>query len=148
MVASTVNRRSRYREYAQFLRVSADRLDMAVAPGRLENLRSKVNTERNMFLAWVIIWSILALICVAPLVMLLIAHMDMPAPGFIAAQSDALYSQLRIGDEPTNADFVASGSALAFLAAIVIGYAPIIVYAGPLNDIEHAHRVLKSIERA
>ena len=148
MVASTVNRRSRYREYAQFLRVSADRLDMAVAPGRLENLRSKVNAERNMFLAWVIIWSILALICVAPLVMLLIAHMDMPAPGFIAAQSDALYSQLRIGDEPTNADFVASGSALAFLAAIVIGYAPIIAYAGPLNDIEHAHRVLKSIERA
>lgn len=147
MVASTVNRRSRYREYAQFLRVSADRLDMAVAPGRLENLRSKVNAERNMFMAWVIIWSILALICVAPLVMLLVAHMDLPAPGFVVSQSDALYSQLRIGDEPTNADFVASGSALAFLAAIVIGYAPIIAYGGPLNDLEHAHQVLKSIER-
>lgn len=147
MVANTVNRRSRYREYAQFLRVSADRLDMAVAPGRLENLRSKVNAERKMFMAWVIIWSVLALICVAPLVMLLVAHMDLPAPGFVASQSDALYSQLRIGDEPTNADFVASGSALAFLAAIVIGYAPIIAYGGPLNDIEHAHQVLKSIER-
>lgn len=147
MVASTVNRRSRYREYAQFLRVSADRLDMAVAPGRLENLRSKVNAERNTFLAWVIIWSILALVCVAPLVMLLVAHMDFPAPGFIASQSETLYSQLRIGDEPTNADFVASGSALAFLTAFVIGYAPIIAYGGPLNDIEHAHRALKSIER-
>ena len=147
MVASTVNRRSRYREYAQFLRLSADSLDMAVAPGRLENLRSKVNAERNIFLAWVIIWSILALVCAAPLVMLLVAHMSLPAPDFIAAHSETLYSQLRIGDEPTNADFVASGSALAFLTAIVIGYAPIITYGGPLNDIEHAHQVLKSIER-
>ncbi len=147
MVASTVNRRSRYREYALFLRLSADRLDMAVAPGRLENLRSKVNAERNTFLIWVVIWSVLALICVAPLALLLVAHMDLPAPALVAAQSDALYSQLRIGDEPTNADFVASGSALAFLATIVIGYAPIIAYGGPLNDIEHAHQVLKSIER-
>ena len=147
MVASSVNRRSRYREYAQFLRLSADGLDMAVAPGRLENLRSKVNAERNTFLAWVVIWSILALVCVAPLVMLLVAHLDMPAPAFIAANSDVLYSQLRIGDEPTNADFVASGSALAFLTAIVIGYAPVIAYGGPLNDIEHAHQVLRSIER-
>ncbi len=147
MVASTVNRRSRYREYAQFLRVSADRLDMAVAPARLEHLRSKVNTERHTFLAWVVIWSVLALICVAPLVMLLVAHVGLPAPAFIAAQSDVLYSQLRIGDEPTNADFVASGSALAFLTAIVIGYAPIIAYGGPLSDIEHAHQTLKSIER-
>lgn len=148
MVASTVNRRSRYRDYALFLRVSADRLDMAVAPGRLENLRTKVNAERNTFLVWVIVWSTLALVCVAPLAMLLVSHIDLPAPDFVAAQSDALYSQLRIGDEPTNADFVASGSALAFLATIVIGYAPIIVYGGPLNDIEHAHQVLKSIERA
>ena len=95
MVASTVNRRSRYREYALFLRLSADRLDMAVAPGRLANLRSKVNTERNIFLVWVIIWSILALVCVAPLVMLLVAHVDLPAPAIVATQSDALYSQLR-----------------------------------------------------
>ena len=80
MVASSVSRRSRYREYALFLRLSADRLDMAVAPGRLAHLRSKVNTERNLFLVWVIIWSILALICVAPLVMLLVAHIDLPAP--------------------------------------------------------------------
>jgi hypothetical protein len=148
MVASTVNRRSRYREYAQFLRASADRLDMAIAPARLEYLRSKVNAERNTFLAWVITWSILAVICAAPLVMLLVAHMDMPAPAYIAAQSDALYSQLRIGDEPTKADFVASGSALAFLIAIAIGYAPIIVYGGPLNDIEQAHHTLRVIERA
>ncbi len=147
MVASTVNRRSRYREYAQFLRLSADRLDMAVAPGRLEHLRSKVNAERNMFLAWVIIWSVLALACVAPLVMLLIAHMSLPAPELIAVQSDVLYSQLRIGEEPTNADLVASGSALACLTSVIIGYAPIIVYGRPLNDIEHAHQVLKSIER-
>ena len=147
MVASTINRRSRYREYAQFLRLSADRLDMAVAPGRLEHLRSKVNAERNMFLAWVIIWSVLALVCVTPLVMLLIAHMGLPAPELIAAQSDVLYSQLRIGEEPTNADFVGSGSALAFLTAVIIGYAPIITYGGPLNDIEQAHQALRSIER-
>ena len=147
MVASSVNRRSRYREYAQFLRLSADRLDMAVAPGRLENLRSKVNAERNTFLAWVVIWSILALVCVAPLVMLLFAHLDLPSPAFVAAHSQTLYSQLRIGDEPTNADFVASGSALAFLTAIVIGYAPVIAYGGSLNDIEHAHQVLRAIER-
>ncbi|MDE2787421.1 MAG: hypothetical protein OXL37_12265 [Chloroflexota bacterium] len=147
MVASTVNRRSRYREYAQFLRLSADRLDMAVAPGRLEHLRSKVNAERNTFLAWVIIWSILALICIAPLVMLLVARLDLPAPAYIAAQSDALFSRLWIGEAPTNADFVANGSLLTFLAAIVIGYAPIIAYGGPLNDIEHAHQTLKAIER-
>ena len=147
MVASTVNRRSRYREYALFLRQSADRLDMAVAPGRLAHLRSKVNTERNIFLVWVIIWSILALICVAPLVMLLISFWDLPAPAYIVAQSDALFYQLRGVDEPTNADFVASGSALGFLAAIIIGYAPIIAYGGSLNDIEHAHQALKSIER-
>ena len=148
MAASTVNRHSRYREYALFLRVSADRLDMAVAPGRLDHLRSKVNAERNTFFAWVIMWSVLALICAAPLVMLLVAHMDLPAPAFIAAQSDALYSQLKIGNEPTNADFVASGSALGFLASIVIGYAPIIAYGSSLGDIEHAHQVLKSIERS
>ena len=147
MVASTVNRRSRYREYAEFLRVSADRLDMAVAPGRLEHLRSKVNSERNMFQMWVITWSILAVICVAPLVMLLSAHMDWPMPAYVAAQSEILYSQLRIGDEPTNADFVASGSALAFLATLIIGYAPIIAYSGPLNDIERAHQILRNIER-
>ena len=147
MVVSTINRRSRYREYAQFLRMSADRLDMAVAPGRLEHLRSKVNAERNMFMAWVIIWSVLSLVCVTPLVMLLIAHMGLPAPELIAGQSDVLYSQLRIGEEPTNADFVALGSALAFLTAVIIGYAPVIVYGGPLNDIERAHQVLRSIER-
>ena len=147
MVVSTINRRSRYREYAQFLRMSADRLDMAVAPGRLEHLRSKVNAERNMFMAWVIIWSVLSLVCVTPLVMLLIAHMGLPAPELIAGQSDVLYSQLRTGEEPTNADFVALGSALAFLTAVIIGYAPVIVYGGPLNDIERAHQVLRSIER-
>ena len=147
MVVGTVNRRSRYREYAQFLRVSADRLDMAVAPGRLEHLRSKVNAERNAFMAWVVTWSILALICVAPLVMLLIAHMDLPAPGYVVAQSEALYSQLRIGDEPTNADFVALGSLLTFVTSLIAGYAPIIAYAIPLNDIEHAHRALRGIER-
>lgn len=147
MVASTANRRSRYREYAQYLRMSADRLDMSVAPGRLENLRSKVNTERNTFLAWVIVWSILALICVTPLAMLLVAYMDLPAPGYVVAQSDALFSRLWIGDPPTDAEFVAHGSLLAFMTAIVIGYAPILVYGGPLNEIERAHQVLKSIER-
>lgn len=147
MVASTVDRRSRYREYAQFLRVSSDRLDMAVAPARLEHLRGKVNAERNTFMAWIVTWSLLALICVAPLTLLLIAHMDLPVPPYVAAQSESLYSQLRIGDEPTNADFVALGSVLAFVTTIVIGYVPIIAYAIPLNDIEHAHRALKSIER-
>jgi len=147
MVASTVNRRSRYGEYAQFLRLSADRLDMAVAPGRLENLRSKVNTERNTFMVWVITWSVLALICLAPLAMLLVAKLDLPAPAYIAAQSDILLRHLWVGEAPTNAEYVAHGSLLAFLAAIVIGYAPIIVYGGPLNDIEHAHRTLKAIER-
>ena len=147
MVASTVNRRSRYGEYAQFLRLSADRLDMAVAPGRLENLRSKVNTERNTFMVWVIIWSVLALICIAPLVMLVVARLDLPAPAYIAAQSDVLLRRLWIGEAPTNAEFVAHGSLLTFLVVIVIGYAPIIVYGGPLNDIEHAHRTLKAIER-
>lgn len=147
MVASTVNRRSRYREYAHFLRLSADRLDMAIAPGRLENLRSKVNAERNTFLTWIIVWSILALVCVAPLAMLLVAKLDLPAPAYIVAQSDILLRHLWIGEAPTNAEFVAHGSLLTFLVAIVIGYAPIIVYGGPLNDIEHAHQVLKSIER-
>ena len=147
MVASAVNRSSRYRDYAQCLRLSADRLDMSVAPGRLEHLRSKVNAERNTFLGWVVIWSIIAVICVAPLMMMLISYWDLPAPAYVAAQSDALFYQLWIGPPPTNADLVASGSALAFLTAIVIGYAPIIAYGGPLNDIERAHQTLKAIER-
>lgn len=148
MAAATVNRRERYREYTRFLRVSADRLDMSVAPARLGQLRDRVNSERRAFLTWVVVWVLIAVVGALPLVMLLTAHFDLPMPALIGQQSDLLDSQLRIGNQPTNAILVAMGSALTFLVALLMAYAPVIAYTGALNDLEHAHRTLKAVERA
>ena len=145
MAASSVSR-ARYREYAQYLRVAADQLDMAVAPARLEYLRSKVNSERHMFLAWVAVWMLIALASLLPLLMVMGFHYGWPVPASVAAQAEALYSQLDALKSAT-ANMVVILLGAMFCAAAAIAYAPIIAHHGALNDLEYAHRVLRDIER-
>ena len=145
MAASSVNR-ARYREYAQYLRVAADRLDMAVAPARLEYLRSKVNSERHIFLAWVAVWMLIAMASLLPLLMVLGYHFGWPVPASVTAQAEVLYSQLDAMKSAT-ANFVVIVLGAMFCAATTIAYVPIIAHHGALNDLEYAHRVLRDIER-
>ena len=145
MAASSVNR-ARYREYAHYLRVAADQLDMAVAPARLEHLRSRVNSERHMFLAWVAVWMLIAMASLLPLLMVVGFHYDWPVPASVGAQSEALYSQLDAMKSATaNLAVIVLGA--MFCAAAAIAYAPIVAHHGALNDLEYAHRVLRDIER-
>ena len=146
MAASSVNR-ARYREYARYLRVAADQLDMAVAPARLEHLRSKVNSERNIFLAWVTVWMLIAMASLLPLLMVMAFHFSWPVPEPVAAQSEALYSQLDAMRSAT-ANMAVIMLAAMFCAAIAIAYAPIAAYRGAVNDLEYAHRILRDIERS
>lgn len=145
MAASSVNR-ARYREYAQYLRVGADQLDMAVAPARLEYLRSKVNSERHMFLSWMVVWMLIAMASLLPLLMVLVFHFGWPVPEWVAAQAEALYSQLD-AMKSAAANMVVILLGAMFCAAIAIAYAPIVTHHGALNDLEYAHRVLRDIER-
>ncbi len=145
MAVSSVNR-ARYREYAHYLRVAADQLDMAVAPARLEYLRSKVNSERHMFLAWVSVWMLIALASLLPLLMVLVFHFGWPVPETVAARAEALYSQLDAMKSAT-ANMVVIVLGAMFFAAAAIAYAPIVAHHGALNDLECAHRVLRAIER-
>ena len=145
MAASSVNR-ARYREYAKYLRVAADQLDMAVAPARLEYLRSRVNSERHMFLAWVTVWMLIATACLLPLLMVLGFHFGWPVPEPVAAQAEALYSQLDAMKSST-ANLVVIVLGAMFVAAVAIAYAPIIAHHGALNDLEYAHQILRDIER-
>ena len=145
MAASSVNR-ARYREYANYLRVAADQLDMSVAPARLEQLRSKVNSERHLFLAWVAIWALIAVASLLPLLMVLGFHYGWPVPETVAVQAEALYSQLDAMKSSTaNRVIIVLGA--MFFAAIAIAYAPIIAHHSALNDLEYAHKLLKDIER-
>ena len=145
MAASSVSK-ARYREYAQYLRVAADQLDMAVAPARLEYLRSKVNAERHMFLAWVAVWMLIAMASLLPVLMVLGFHFSWPAPASVAVQAEALYSQLDAMKSAT-ANMLVIVLGAMFCAAVTIAYAPIVAHHGALNDVEYAHRVLRDIER-
>ena len=145
MAATSVNR-AQYREYTQYLRVRADQLDMAVAPARLEQLRSKVNSERNAFLAWVAVWLLIAVACLLPLLMVLAFHFTWPTPAFVAAQAEGLYSQLdALNSGAANLVVVVLGA--MFVAALAMGYVPVIAHGGALNDLEYAHRALREVER-
>ena len=145
MAASTVNR-ARYREYALYLRVAADQLDMAVAPARLAQLRSKVNGERNLFLGWVLVWLLIAVASLLPVLMVLSYHFGWPVPAMVEGQTEALYAQLdTLSSGTANTVIVLLGA--MFIAAVAIAYAPIIAHNSALDDLEYAHRVLKDIER-
>ena len=51
-MASRAENRDRYRQYARFLRNSADRLNDEITPGGLDQLVSRVNVERYKFMIW------------------------------------------------------------------------------------------------
>jgi hypothetical protein len=145
MAATSVNR-ARYREYTQYLRVRADQLDMAVAPARLEQLRAKVNSERNAFVAWVAVWLLIALACLLPFLMVLAFHFSWPIPQLVAGQADMLYSQLdALNSAAANMVVIVLGA--MFVGAVVIGYTPVIAHSAALNDLEYAHRALREVER-
>lgn len=143
MAASTA-KHSSYREYAQFLRLSADRLNMAVAPARLEWLRGRVNAERNTFLAWEIIWLLIGVASAIPALLLFSAYLDTPMPAPIAARAAAFY--LHLTGNGTG-ELVAMGSLAMFLTSVAAAGAPIVAHNAAINDLEHAHRTLKAIAK-
>ena len=145
MAVSSVSR-ARYREYALYLRVAADQLDMAVAPARLAQLRSKVNAERNLFLGWVVVWTLIAVASLLPVLMVLSYHFDWPVWAPVEAQAEALYSQLdALNSGTANAVVILLGA--MFVAGVAIAYAPIVAHSAALDDLEYAHRVLRDLER-
>ena len=144
MIASSVSRQ-RYREYTQFLRESADRLNMSIAPSRLQGLREQVSAERNKFLAWQVVWMLIAVVSGAPLLMLIAAQSGLPLPGPLDARATTFDELLSSGSG--GAMFTAVVSGIMFCLATAVAYAPVIAYSGALADLEHAHRALKQVEK-
>ena len=138
MIASSVSRQ-RYREYTQFLRESADRLNMSIAPSRLQALREQVSAERSKFLSWQVVWMLIAVVSGAPLLMLIAAHAGLPLPGPLDFRADTSLVQVSGGGA------VVSG--IMFSLATAVAYAPVIAYSGALADLEQAHRALKQVEK-
>ena len=145
MAASSV-KRERYREYTQFLRLSADRLNMSVAPARLERLQRQVNSERNTFLAWEVVWLLIGVACLMPALMLFAVEFSLPLPAPIAARAEVLYFRL-VSLQNGTAEFVAIGSTAIFLVSVGAAFAPIIAHGNAINDLEYTHRVLKAAAR-
>lgn len=146
MAASSLSR-ERYREYAHFLRLSADHLNMAVAPNRLQRLRSQVNNERNKFLYWEIVWILIAVASLVPIAMLAAVEFDLPLPASVAARAEALHFQF-VALENGLVILAVISSVIMFPVAIVVGFAPIVANSGAISDIEYAHRALKAAERS
>lgn len=143
MAASSASHSS-YREYAQFLRLSADRLNMAVAPARLEWLRARVNAERNTFLAWEVVWLLIGVASAIPALLLFAVYFGAPMPAPIAARAEAFYLQLTTNG---TGELVAMGSLVMFLTSVAAAGVPIFAHSAAINDLEHAHRTLKAIEK-
>ena len=143
MIASSVSRQ-RYREYTQFLRESADRLNMSIAPSRLQALREQVSAERNKFLAWQAVWMLIAVVSGAPLLMLIAAQAGLPLPGPLDTRAETFLDQVSNGGAPL---FTAVVSGIMFCLATAVAYAPVIAYSGALADLEQAHRALKQVEK-
>ena len=143
MAAHSANR-ERYREYTHFLRVSAAGLNVQVAPARLERLRSQVSLERNKFLFWEVVWLLIAMVSLAPILMLAAVEFSLPLPASIAARAEIFHAQVA-SDYNAGAVVFAVCSALLFVCAVVIAYAPLIANSDSLKDLESAHRALKGI---
>ncbi len=138
--------RERYREYTNFLRASAAGLNIQVAPARLERLRSRVNLERNKFLFWLVVWILIAVVSLAPVLMLASVEFGLPLPDSLAARAETFHNQVAI-QENVGAVAFAISSALLFVVAVSVAYIPIIANSDSLNDLENAHRALKDIEK-
>lgn len=145
MVADRAER-SRYREYAHFLRVNADRLNMTVAPARLERLREQVDSERNRFLLWEVVWLLIAVISLLPTLMLIAAATGLPLPEAVGARAAAFHHQVAVQDSG-GAMLGVVVSVLMFLFAAAVACAPIIIYSRALRELELAHRALHAAEK-
>ena len=146
MAASSVSR-ERYREYAHFLCVSADNLNLSVAPDRLQRLRSQVNGERNKFLYWEVVWILIALVTLVPMLMLAAVEFDLALPASVATRAETLHVQFVTLE---NAGIIAAiiASAVLFPVSIAVAFLPIIANSDAIGDIEHAHRALKSVNKS
>ena len=145
MAASSINR-ERYREYAHFLRLSADNLNLLVAPDRLQRLKAQVGGERNKFLLWEVVWVLIALVALIPMLMLAAVEFGLPLPSSVATRAETLHFQIVTLE---NAWLVAAVivSAIMFPIALVVAFAPIVANAGAIGDLEYAHRALKAAEK-
>ena len=147
MAANSVNR-ERYREYAHYLRLSADNLNMSVAPDRLQRLKSQVRVERNKFFA---MGGGLAADCAGQLG----SDADAGRRGIRAAPAGPPW---RPAPRPFTSRWLPSRmpwcsppvvvSAIMFPVAVAVAYAPIVAHARAVNDLEYAHRALKAVEKA
>ena len=145
MAASSVSRQ-RYREYANFLRVSARTLNPSVAPSRPQQLRSRVNAERNKFLLWEVIWILIAVVSLVPMLMLAAVEFGLPLPPAVAERAQTLHVQF-VAWENAAVGAVVVGSAILFPVSIAVAFAPIVANADAIGDLEAAHRALKSVEK-
>lgn len=146
MAASSSVNRERYREYAHYLRVSAGNLNLSVAPGRLQRLRSQVSVERNKFLIWEIVWSLIALVTLVPMLMLAAVEFGLPLPSSVAVRAEALHFQF-VTLESALAVMAVIASAIMFPIAVAVAFAPIVANADAIGDLEYAHRALKAVEK-
>ena len=144
MAASSVSR-ERYREYAHFLRVSAESLNPSVAPGRPQRLRSQVNNERNKFLYWEVLWLLIAVVTLVPMLMLAAVEFNMLLPQTIAERAETLHVQF-VALENTAVVATIIASAVLFPVSVAIAFAPILANADAIGDLGRAHKALKSIE--
>lgn len=145
MAANSVSR-ERYREYAHYLRVSADYVTTSVAPDRLDRIRAQVNLERNKFLFWQVVWLLIAVTCLVPMLMLAAVEFGIPLPQSIGARAEALHFQL-VSLENALVLAITILSAITFPVAVAVAYAPIIANADAISDLENANRALKSVEK-
>ena len=142
MAANSVSR-ERYREYAHFLRVSSDNINLSVAPDRRQRLHSKVNAECNKFLFWEVVWILISLVTLVPMLMLAAVEFGLPLPASVADRAETLHVQFVTFE---NALVVAAvvGSAILFPVSVAIAIAPIVANADAIGDLEYARRALKS----
>ena len=145
MAASSVSR-ERYREYAHFLRLSADNLNMSVAPQRLRRLKSQVSGERNKFLFWSVLWLVIALVTLIPVLLLAAVEFGLPLPQSVGARAEVLHFQV-VTLENAVVFAAVIVSAIMFPVSIAIAYAPIVAHADAVNDLEYAHRALKAVDK-
>ncbi len=147
-MASGSANRARYQQYARFLHTSADRLNLAVTPGRLEYLRRQVNGERNRFLFWEVLWLLVAVVAVIPVVMLSAVEFDIDhtLPAQLAERAKQFHELFADDNPPAMAFTVAS--TMLFVGATGMAFAPIILHGPALNELEAANRKLKAIERS
>ncbi len=145
MAANSISR-DRYREYAQYLRLSAGSLNLSIAPGRLQRLRSQVSVERNKFLIWEVVWILIALVTLVPVLMVVAAEFGLPLPASVAIRAEALHFQF-VNLENALAVSAVIASAVMFPVAAFIAIMPIAANADALTDLEYAHRALKAVEK-